>query len=89
MTSGPESITDDPESIRLRKMKEQDMVPLEELEPELMPLIAQFRNHLESMKANAAQVAGIGDAISSTTTALNDAFYQRGGRDHNNFVFEV
>lgn len=40
-------------------------------EPALLATIKQLRNHLESMQGNAAQVRGIGHAISRAKAALD------------------
>ncbi|EEQ31445.1 conserved hypothetical protein [Microsporum canis CBS 113480] len=40
-------------------------------DPKLLPTIKQLRNHLESMQGNAAQVRGIGHAITRAKAALD------------------
>jgi hypothetical protein len=40
-------------------------------DPELEPLIVQFENHLESIRANGAQLEGLGEAISNARAALS------------------
>ncbi|EFQ99331.1 hypothetical protein MGYG_02344 [Nannizzia gypsea CBS 118893] len=53
-------------------MKNEEAVLCEiDADPALLPTINQLRNHLESMQSNAAQVRGIGHAISRAKAALD------------------
>ena len=66
-------MTDDAESIGLAaKTQEEDMVEDAD-DPELQPLLRQLKNHLMSMMANQAQVAGLGEAISRAEISLAGA----------------
>ncbi|KAF2096419.1 hypothetical protein NA57DRAFT_78025 [Rhizodiscina lignyota] len=84
-----ETIANDAESINMQKADEASSIPLEDMDHELLPLIAQFRSHLESMQANAMQVDGLSEAISRTSAALNSAFYQRSGGRQYEAIFDV
>ena len=47
----------------------------ETLDGTLRPVVMQLRSHLESMESNAAQVAGISDALCATTAVLDGALF--------------
>ncbi|KAM5447457.1 hypothetical protein MaudCBS49596_005968 [Microsporum audouinii] len=54
------------------EMKNEETVLGEiDADPKLLPTIKQLRNHLESMQGNAAQVRGIGHAITRAKAALD------------------
>lgn len=63
-------------------------VPLEDMDPDLLPLIGQFRSHLESMHANAAQVEGMDCAIWRAEIAVDSAFYRRSGVRQSDGIFD-
>ena len=66
-------MTDDAESIGLAaNIQDEEMVEDAD-DPELQPLLRQFKNHLMSMMANQAQVGGLGEAISRAEISLAGA----------------
>lgn len=67
---------DDAESIGLAAaIQEDEMIEdTDDLDdPELQPLLRQFKNHLVSMMANQTQVAGLAEAISRAEISLAGA----------------
>ncbi|EZF15949.1 hypothetical protein H112_05886 [Trichophyton rubrum D6] len=56
---------------RLEVKNEESLFSEIDTDPALLPTIKQLRNHLESMQGNAAQVRGIGHAISRAKAALD------------------
>ena len=64
---------DDAENIGLAaKIQEEEMIEDTD-DPDLQPLLQQFKNHLMSLMANQAQVEGLGKAISQAEIYLAGA----------------
>jgi len=72
-TEKSDSITDDAESISLAAKRQEEEMVEDTDDPDLQPLLRQFKNHLLSMMANQAQVAGVGEAISRAEISLAGA----------------
>lgn len=63
--------------------KEADEILLDGLhdDPDLAPVLEQLRHHLETMRANTAQVQGVSEAVDSTRAKLGKALFEHGGRE--------
>lgn len=66
-------MTDDAESIGLAAKRQEEEMIEDTDNPDLQPLLRQFKNHLMSMMANQAQVAGLGEVISRAEISLAGA----------------
>lgn len=67
-------MTDDAESIGLAAKEQEEEEMIEDTDdPDLQPLLRQFKNHLTSIMANQVQVAGLRESISRAEVSLTGA----------------